>query len=110
MTYDRNALVIDRLGLRFPGAGWDVLRGVDAPAMAVCGSHETIWDAHQRLRAAGLAPCRHPVPAAELDGPYDLTTVLRFSDGEGRDVLLVRRTPGEPARTALDLMAARRLG
>jgi hypothetical protein len=75
-----------------PGSMWDVLPGCDAPEdMAVCQSYPSASIAAEVLDMAGFRPAKHSIPAPGLDGPYDLTTVMKLTAGDGWDVVLVRR-------------------
>jgi hypothetical protein len=87
-----DALTLAAMDERYPGAVWAVLRGCDAPeGMPVCRDYPSATIAADVLALAGYRPAKHAIPVPELDGPYDLTTVMKFSAGDGQDVVLVRR-------------------
>ena len=89
---DWNTVTLASLVARFPAGAWDVLRGVDAPdGLPIYGTYPSLLVGLDALQAGGYRPACHSIPAPELDGPYDLTTMLRFTAGEGQDVVLVRR-------------------
>jgi hypothetical protein len=86
-----DARTIAALDALHPGASWDVLRGCDAPAdTPLCGRYPSAAFAADLLAMGGYRPAKHSIPAPGLDGPYDLTTVMKFSAGGGLDVVLVR--------------------
>ena len=75
-----------------PGAEpWDVMPGQFCAPQAVTGSYASVRDAHAALAAAGYALSADFVATPPLAHLYDLRTLLRFSAGPGRDVVLVRR-------------------
>jgi len=88
---DHDARTHAALAALYPGAQWDVVAGAEAPAMAVCATYGTILAAVGALRAAGFRPARHSIPAPGVDARHDRTTCLKYSAGDGFDVVLVRR-------------------
>lgn len=76
---------------RTPGPAWDVLPGLYTAPPDVCGEYASAGAAHHALTRAGFEPTARFVAAPPLAPKYDLQTVMRYSAGDGRDVLLVRR-------------------
>lgn len=78
-----------------PGdAPWDILPGQFSAPMPVCGEYASARAAHDALVKAGFEPTGKAIAAPPMMAVvYDLGTLLRFTAGEGRDVLLVRRAP-----------------
>ncbi len=68
-----------------------MLPGSFTEPQAVCGEYPTAGAAHAALAEAGFSPGARSVAAPQLAPTYDPRTVMRYSAGEGRDVLLVRR-------------------
>ena len=75
-----------------PGAEpWDVLPGSFTPPQPVCGTYATVLAAHAALHAAGYAISADFIAVPPLAATHDQQTLLRYSAGAGRDVVLVRR-------------------
>lgn len=81
--------VIDAL-TTLPGP-WDVLPGQFTAPQPVCGEYATARAANDVLTAAGFHPTARFVAAAPLAPGYDMQTLLRYSAGEGLDVIVARR-------------------
>lgn len=92
MTINITERVIDALE-GMPGP-WDVMPGQFSARDAVCGEYATARTAHDVLMAAGYRPTGKFVATPPLDRTHDMRTTLRYSAGEGRDVLLARRVGG----------------
>lgn len=87
--FDR--LVIEKLDA-LPGEGaWDVMPEFCRPRPSICGEYPTAGAAASALEAAGYNPTKAAVATPPLAAFYDLQTVLKFEDAEGRKVLLARR-------------------
>ena len=81
--------VIDYL-TALPGP-WMVLPGEFARAEPVHGKYASARAAADALTAAGFRPTGRLVAIKPLDPAYDVPTLLRYSAGYGRDVIVVRR-------------------
>jgi hypothetical protein len=88
---DWNAAVIAGLD-RLAAEPWQVIPGMFTVRQAVCGDYPTAGAAHGALVTAGFSPSARSVAAPLLAPNHDPRTVMRYSAGEGSDVLLVRQT------------------
>lgn len=90
MTLSRS--IIDGLRARTGDAPWAILRGVDAPhGMMAVGDYPTLDAALAALTRDGFKCATGlSIPAPDLDGPWDFSTTLKYSAGNGRDVVLIQ--------------------
>lgn len=91
---DLTAKIIDALDALPGDAPWDVMPGMFTPPVSVIGEYPTAGAAHAALSAAGFEPTGKFIAVPPLAPHYDLRTVLRYTAGEGTDVVLARRAAG----------------